>query len=85
MPASTQIEEIIDPQRLRIRPAAKTGGDVSYSVGRLSFYRVRVSNADIFMLDTRSHRQLHDRDDPWKEGVSLLGEEAETVASGGNA
>ena len=35
---------------------------------------VRVSNADFFMLDTRSHRQLHDRDDPWKEGVSLLGE-----------
>ena len=68
------IEEIIDPQRLRIRPAAKTGGDVSYSVGRLSYYRVRVSNADFFMLDTRSHRQLHDRDDPWKEGVSLLGE-----------
>ena len=68
------IEEIIDPQRLRIRPAAKTGGDVSYSVGRLSYYRKRVSNADFFMLDTRSHRQLHDKDDPWKEGVSLLGE-----------
>ena len=68
------IEEIIDPQRLRIRPAAKTGGEVSYSVGRLSYYRVRVSNADFFMLDTRSHRQLHDKDDPWKEGVSLLGE-----------
>ncbi len=68
------IEEIIDPQRLRIRPAAKTGGEVSYSVGRLSYYRIRVSNADFFMLDTRSHRQLHDRDDPWKEGVSLLGE-----------
>ena len=68
------IEEIIDPQRLRIRPAPKTGGEVGYSVGRLSYYRIRVSNADFFMLDTRSHRQLHDRDDPWKEGVSLLGE-----------
>ena len=68
------IEEVIDPQRLRIRPAAKTDGEVSYSVGRLSYYRIRVSNADFFMLDTRSHRQLHDRDDPWKEDVSLLGE-----------
>ena len=68
------IEEIIDPQRLRIRPAAKMDGEISYSVGRGSYYRIRVSNADFFVLDTRSHCQLHDRDDPWKEGVSLLGE-----------
>lgn len=67
------IEERIDRRRLRIRPAAPATGEVSYSVGRHSYYRVRVSNADFFMLDTRSHRQVHDRQDPWKEGVSILG------------
>ncbi len=67
------IEERIDAHRLRIRPAAPVTGEASYSIGRNSHYRFRVSNAEFYMLDTRSHRQLHDRDDPWKEGVSMLG------------
>ena len=68
-----EIEERIDSHRLRIRPPATATGDASYSIGRTSYYQFRVANAEFFMLDTRSHRQVHDKDDPWKQGVSMLG------------
>lgn len=68
-----EIVEVLDAHRLRIRPAAKTDSLVSYSTGEFSHYRMRVSNAEFFVLDTRSHRQLHDTRDPFKEGVSMLG------------
>lgn len=68
-----EIVAVLDKNRLRIRPAAKQDGNPSYSIGRLSYYRVRVSNADFLMLDTRTHRQLHDVREPNKPGLSMLG------------
>ncbi len=68
-----EIVEVIDNHRLRIRPAAKQDGNPSFSLGRLSYYRMRVSNSDFFVLDTRSHRQMHDVRHPDKPGLSMLG------------
>ena len=67
------IVAVLDRHRLRIRPAAKKTGTASYSIGRRSYYRFRVSNCDFFVLDTRSHRQMHDVKHPDKPGLSMLG------------
>ncbi len=68
-----EVVEVLDQQRLRISPAARQNGTSSYSIGRLSYFRKRISNAEFFVLDTRSHRQMHDIADPFKPGVSVLG------------
>jgi phosphodiesterase/alkaline phosphatase D-like protein len=67
------IEEVLDRHRLRVRPPAKADGDSSYSIGRRSYYRVRVGNCDFFFLDTRSHRQRHDLKHADRAGISMLG------------
>jgi len=68
-----EIVEILDPQRLRIRPAAKEDGTPSYSIGRQSYYRFRVANCEFFCLDTRTNREMHDTQQPDKPGLSMLG------------
>lgn len=73
-----EIVEIIDDHRLRIQPVAKEDGVASYSIGRLSHYRFRVANCDFFVLDTRSHRQLHDTSQPDKPGLSMLAKDSES-------
>ena len=67
------IVEVLDKHRLRIRPAPKHDGHPSYSIGRRSYYHLRVSNSDFFVLDTRTHRQMHDVRHPDKPGLSMLG------------
>lgn len=69
-----EIVEVLDRHHLRIRPEAKTDGTPSYSIGRLSYYRMRVSNGDFFFLDTRTHREMHDVNHPDKAGLSMLGQ-----------
>ena len=69
-----RIEEVLDAHRLRIFPAAKADGVNSYSIGKRSYCKIRVSNCDIFLLDTRGQREMHDVNDPWKD-VSILGRE----------
>jgi len=69
-----RIAEVLGKNRLRIDPPAKTDGAAAYSIGRRSYYRFRVSNCDFFMLDTRGQRQMHDTRDPYKEGLSMLGD-----------
>lgn len=66
-------EEILDDNRLRIQPAARATGTSSYSIGRLNFWRRAIANTEFFVLDTRSHRQVHDKANPFKKGVSMLG------------
>lgn len=68
------IEDVRDPNRLQLRPAPEEGGtDLVYSIGRRAYYDFQVSNAHFFVLDTRSHRDVHDKDQPAKEGVQMLG------------
>jgi len=67
------IEEVLGPHRLKIRPAADADGTVSYSIARRCYGKFRVSNCDFFLLDTRTHRNLHDKQDPAKPTVTMLG------------
>jgi phosphodiesterase/alkaline phosphatase D-like protein len=69
------IVEVLDRQRLRVRPAAKKDGMSSYSIGQRSYYRNRVGNCDFFYLDTRTHRSQHDIKRPDKPGVTMLGQQ----------
>ena len=70
-----EIVKVLDKHRLEVSPAAKADGTPSYSIGRRSYYRFQVSNCDFFVLDTRTHRQMHDTQQPDKKGLSMLGSE----------
>ena len=48
------------------------------SIGRISYFNMKVCNADFFVVGTRSFRQLHDRSNPMKPGVSMLGTRQKT-------
>lgn len=67
------IVEVLDRNRLKITPAAKSTGQASYSIGRMSYGKFRVANCDFYLLDTRTHREMHDVRDPQKKGLSMLG------------
>ena len=67
------VGEVLDRNRLRISPAPKHDGEQSYSIGRFWHFSKRVSNAEFFYVDTRSHRQMHDINDPFDADVSILG------------
>ena len=69
------IVEVIDDHRLRIEPAGRANGEASYSIGRRSYGSFRVSNCEFFLLDTRSHRSLHDVSNPANPGASMLGKQ----------
>ena len=59
-----EIVEVLGPHRLRINPPAKTNGSQTYSIGRRCYGRFSVSNCGFFLLDTHSHRNLHNVDNP---------------------
>jgi len=69
-----EVVEVLDSNRLRVRPAARSTAEVSYSIGRPSYFSKRMSNTEFFFLDTRTFRELHDRQWPDKPGLSMLGE-----------
>lgn len=68
-----RVGRVLDRHRLEIDPAARADGTAGYSIGRLSYFSRRVANCELLFLDTRSHRDLPDNDNPKKPGVSLLG------------
>ena len=68
-----EIVQVLDKNRLKIRPAPKASLPSVYSIGRLAYGSFRVGNVEVFLLDTRSQRDLHDTDNPNKPGISLLG------------
>jgi hypothetical protein len=65
--------EVIDRNRIKIRPAAKETRASVYSLGRMSFSNFRVGNVEFYLLDTRSVRDMQDTNNPNKAGTSLLG------------
>ncbi len=67
------IVEILDETKLRVTPPFRADGTQSYSIGRRSYSKKRVSNSDIFFLDTRSHRDMHDVKNPQGPGLSMIG------------
>jgi phosphodiesterase/alkaline phosphatase D-like protein len=68
-----EIVKIMDRSHLQIRPEARKSGEASYSIGRRSYYRMRIANCDFFVLDTRGQREMHDTRQPKKPGLSMLG------------
>ncbi|MCH8147611.1 MAG: alkaline phosphatase D family protein [Planctomycetes bacterium] len=68
-----EIVEVLDNHRLRIRPPAQARGEASYSIGQMSHFKMRVSNAEFFFLDTRTFREMHDVRTPAAKGRTMLG------------
>ena len=69
------VKEVLDKHHLRIAPPAVADGTDSYSIGRRNYYKLNFANCDIFLLDTRGQRQMHDTKDPSKKGLSHLGKQ----------
>jgi hypothetical protein len=60
-----EVEEVRGPNQLKISPAPEAEGEqVRYSIGARPYYRFQVSNAEFFVLDTRSFRDVHDKERP---------------------
>jgi phosphodiesterase/alkaline phosphatase D-like protein len=68
-----EVVEAVNKTTLRIRPTAKADGTASYSIGRRNYGKFRVSNCEFYLLDTRSHRDMHDIRHRDKPGLSMLG------------
>ena len=67
------IVEIIDDTHVRVdRPLVETRQSV-FSIGRRSYGSFEIANCEFFILDTRTHRDLHDFDNPGRPDVSMLG------------
>jgi len=69
------IVEVLDKNRVRIEPSARADGQASYSIGRRSYGSFRVANCEFFLLDTRSHRSMHDVANPNQAGATILGKQ----------
>ena len=69
------IKQIVDAHTLRLHAPAVATGSSAYSIGRRNYGKIRVANCEIYLLDTRSHRQMHDIRQPDKPGLSMLGYE----------
>lgn len=66
------IVNVIDKNRLRITPRVKETGSCAYSIGRHGYGKFRVGNVEIYLLDTRGLRDMHDVVNPAKPGMSML-------------
>jgi phosphodiesterase/alkaline phosphatase D-like protein len=67
------VVSVVDRRTLKLHMPAKVTGEVSYSIGRRSYGKFRVSNCDFYLLDTRGDRDMHDVTRRDKPGVSMLG------------
>jgi phosphodiesterase/alkaline phosphatase D-like protein len=67
------IVQVVDPHTLKLHMPAKVTDEVSYSIGRRSYGKFRVSNCEFFLLDTRGERMMHDVKQRSKPGVSMIG------------
>lgn len=72
------IREVVDAHTLRLHMPATANGQAAYTIGRRNYGKVRVANCEIYLLDTRSHREMHDIRQPDKPGLSMLGDDQKT-------
>ena len=68
------IREVVNATTLRLHMPAAATKRSAYSVGRQSYGKFRVSNCEFYLLDTRSHRQMHDMKNPSQPGLTMLGD-----------
>lgn len=66
--------EILDRQRLCVRPAFKRDAVVDYSIGTHHYYDWRVANCHFFALDTRGERSRYNAKDRTDPKTFILGE-----------
>jgi phosphodiesterase/alkaline phosphatase D-like protein len=67
------IVRVVDQNTVQLHMPAKVTDQVSYSIGRTSYGKFRVSNCEYYLIDTRSARDMHDIRDRGKKGLSMLG------------
>jgi phosphodiesterase/alkaline phosphatase D-like protein len=68
------IVKVVDAHTLQLHMPAKVDDmRLSYSIGRRSYGKFRVSNCEFYLLDTRGDRDMHDVRNRAKPGVSMLG------------
>jgi alkaline phosphatase D len=68
-----RVVEVLDAHRVRIEPKPLATGNSAYSIGRRTYGKFRVSNCEFFLIDTRTHRDLHDVSTPADPTRSMLG------------
>ena len=68
-----EIASVLDQHRVRVKPAFSQSGKCSYSIGRHNYGSFRVGNAEIYLLDTRGERDMHDMVHPEFPGPLMLG------------
>ncbi len=68
-----KIVEVLDRHRLRISPKPVKDRESVYSIGRRTYGKKRIANCAFYLLDTRSHRDLHDVRTPADPNRSMLG------------
>ena len=64
---------VVDAHTLRLHMPAKITDQVSYTIGRRSYGKFRVSNCEFYLLDTRGDRAMHDIKQRDKPGLSMIG------------
>jgi alkaline phosphatase D len=69
-----RIARVIDRHRVEVEPAFDVSEEVRYSIGSNLYSKFRVSNSDFFLLDTRSNRTLHNKDNLADPNTSMLGD-----------
>ncbi len=67
------VRGVRDAHRLEISPKALRDGKCVYSIGRHNYGKFRAGNAEVYLLDTRGLRDMHDMVHPEKPGLYMLG------------
>jgi phosphodiesterase/alkaline phosphatase D-like protein len=67
------IVEFLGRNRVRVTPKPPENGACTYSIGRYNYGKFRCGNAEIYLLDTRGMRDMHDMANPAKPGLYMLG------------
>lgn len=69
-----RIAKVLGRHQVKVEPALTVSETVRYSIGTHLYSKFRVSNADFFLLDTRSNRTLHNKANLADPNTSMLGE-----------
>jgi phosphodiesterase/alkaline phosphatase D-like protein len=69
-----EIVEVLGKHQIRVQPPFKAHSNSVYSIGKGLFSKMTIGNCDIFMLDTRTYREMHNTRKPNEKGVSMLGD-----------
>jgi len=72
-----KIVEILGKNKVRISPAPEVTEEAKYSIGTNRYTNFTVGNTEFFLLDTRSNRTLHDKNNPSDTNTSMLGQKQE--------